>query len=64
MPRDTINTNQATLMVATLALGKALGAVCSIPGMSPRFRGCFRKPQSEVQQLQGCQSPNDKQDTV
>ena len=37
MPKDTINTNQATPMVATLALGKALGTIRSIPGMSPRY---------------------------
>jgi hypothetical protein len=37
MPRDTINTNQARPMAATLALGKALGAMCPIPGMSPRY---------------------------
>ena len=37
MPEDTSNSNQATAIVATLALRKALGAIRSIPGMSPRY---------------------------
>jgi len=37
MPRDTINTNQARPMAATLVLGKALGAMCFIPCMSRRY---------------------------
>ena len=60
MPRDTINANQARPMVATLALGKALGAMCFIPGMSPRYAAGFSEPQSEVQHIQGWRSPNDK----
>ena len=38
MPKDTSNTNHATAMVATLALEKAVGAIRSIPGMSPRYK--------------------------
>ena len=44
---DTSNTDHATAMVATRALGKALGAIRSIPGMSPRYA------------VQGWQSAND-----
>src|SRR5262245_32555723 len=46
MPRDTTKTRHATPMVAararTLTLGKALGAMCSIPGMRPRYAQCSR----------------------
>src|SRR5262245_11799741 len=36
MPRDTINTSQATPMAVTLAHGKALDAIRSIPGINPQ----------------------------
>ena len=37
MPTHTTSANNDTLIFATLARGKALGAIHSIPGTSPRY---------------------------
>jgi hypothetical protein len=51
MPKDTSTTKQATLMAAALALGKALGAIRSIPG--PFRAGSLRTSRRSVAEYDG-----------
>jgi hypothetical protein len=54
------NTHQAAAMIATLVLGKALGAVCFNPGMRPRYVAASAAHDVTFQHVHRRQSSNDK----